>query len=81
MVGLARFSLYCYLSLIIRLTFNEKNIISVAIAISNISLLCINGIEDSLKLKEVEGVSNQYGEVYYKKLTNTPVFLVLFKKG
>ncbi|MOA26482.1 hypothetical protein D3C78_1472790 [compost metagenome] len=35
--------------------------------------ISINGIKDSLKLKEVEGVSNQYGEVYYKKLTNTPV--------
>lgn len=42
--------------------------------------ISINGIRDSLKLKEVEGVSNPYGEVYYKKLTDTPVFLFFTKE-
>ncbi|WP_316799715.1 hypothetical protein [Pedobacter frigidisoli] len=42
--------------------------------------ISINGIRDSLDLNEVEGVSNPYGEVYYKKLTNTPVFLFFNKK-
>lgn len=42
--------------------------------------ISVQGIMDSLKLKEVEGVSNQYGEVYYKKLTNTPVFLFFSNK-
>ncbi|WP_316848906.1 hypothetical protein [Pedobacter agri] len=42
--------------------------------------ISINGIRDSLGLKAVEGVSNTYGEVYYKKLTNTPVFLFFTKK-
>ena len=42
--------------------------------------ISINGLTDSLKLKKVEGVSNPYGEVFYKKLTNIPVFLLFSKK-
>ncbi len=40
----------------------------------------INSLRDSLKLGILEGTFTPYGEVYYKKLTNKPVFLFFSKK-
>lgn len=39
-----------------------------------------NSLRDSLKLGELEGIFTPYGEVFYKKLTNKPVFLFFSKK-
>jgi len=42
--------------------------------------ISINGVKDSLGIKEVETVLTPYGEVFYKKLTDKPVFLIFSKK-
>lgn len=42
--------------------------------------ISINGVKDSLGIKELETVLTPYGEVFYKKLTDKPMFLIFSKK-
>jgi|GEM_PF-3085989 len=46
----------------------------------NIKFTTINSLKDSLGLFDIEIVSTSYGEVFYKKFTNKPVFVFLNKK-
>lgn len=43
-------------------------------------LTSINALKDSLKIFAVEAVYTTYGEVFYKKFTNVPAFIIFNKK-